>query len=97
MQFYPRDRGTWGHSGMRGRLDWKIRRIAAGMSQQVFSREAGIAFDRYSAIERGDILPTENDVQIVEQVLPRLPATLVDQELGTIKEQLEKLQQQIVG
>jgi transcriptional regulator with XRE-family HTH domain len=65
---------------MHGRieLNWKLRRIAAGLRQQDLAALLGMSASRYSAIERGDVEPTEADRRDVERALPELPA-----ELGT--------------
>jgi len=77
---------------MRGRIDWKIRRIADGKSQQMLSSEAGIAFDRYSAIERGDVIPRADEVERVESVLPELPIEFFDVNLAELEERIQKLE-----
>jgi transcriptional regulator with XRE-family HTH domain len=56
-------------------LDWKLRRIAAGLRQQDVSAMLGLSASRYSAIERGDLPPTDDEYQDIEQLLPPLPAT----------------------
>ena len=42
-------------------LEWKLRRIAAGMRQQDLAAEAGMSATRYSAIERGEAEPSESE------------------------------------
>ena len=37
----------------------------------------GMSASRYSAIERGDLLPTKDEYRDVEQLLPPLPATVL--------------------
>ncbi len=57
-------------------LAWKVRRVAAGMRQQDLAGRAGMATTRYSAIERGELAPTDADVEHIERVLPPLPPEL---------------------
>ena len=54
-------------------LNWKLRRIAAGLRQQDVAARAGMSTTRYSAIERGEAIPTETDRQLIERQLPELP------------------------
>jgi transcriptional regulator with XRE-family HTH domain len=61
----------------RVQLNWKLRRIAAGLRQQDLSVILGMSASRYSAIERGDLLPTNDEYRDVEQLLPPLPATVL--------------------
>ena len=56
-----------------GLLRWKLRRVAAGKRQQDVARSAGISLSRYSAIERGDVIPNELDRQMIEKALPAMP------------------------
>jgi predicted transcriptional regulator len=58
-------------------LYWKLRRVAAGIRQQDVARNTGISVSRYSAIERGDVAPTELDRRLIERFLPPMP-TLCD-------------------
>jgi transcriptional regulator with XRE-family HTH domain len=54
------------------RLDWKLRRIAAGYRQQDVAARVGISSTRYSALERGEAEPKEWEVEAVEKILPPL-------------------------
>ena len=54
-------------------LNWKLRRVAAGIRQQDIALRAGMSTTRYSAIERGEAIPTETDRQLIERQLPELP------------------------
>jgi DNA-binding XRE family transcriptional regulator len=54
-------------------LNWKLRRIAAGLRQQDIALQVGMSASRYSSIERGDIEPTAEDRQEIERALPSLP------------------------
>ena len=54
-------------------LNWKLRRIAACLRQQDVAARAGMSTTRYSAIERGEAIPTETDRQLIERQLPELP------------------------
>jgi transcriptional regulator with XRE-family HTH domain len=54
-------------------LYWKLRRIAAGIRQQDIALRSGISTTRYSAIERGECVPSELEARLIEQFLPRLP------------------------
>lgn len=60
---------------MTRRLDWKLRRIAAGYRQQDIAARVGISSTRYSAFERGEAEPKEWEVGAVEKLLPPLPET----------------------
>lgn len=53
-------------------LTWKLRRIAAGLRQQDVARRVGISATRYSAIERGEVDPSDTDRMMIEQVLPSI-------------------------
>jgi len=54
-------------------LNWKLRRIAAGLRQQDLASQVGMSASRYSAIERGDAEPTAQERQDLENELPSLP------------------------
>ena len=54
------------------RLNWKLRRIAAGYRQQDIAVRIGISGTRYSALERGEAEPKEWESQAVEKLLPPL-------------------------
>lgn len=58
--------------GVRIRLAWKLRRIAAGYRQQDVAAQVGLSSTRYSAIERGEADPKEWESQAVEKLLPPL-------------------------
>src|SRR5690242_6628723 len=49
------------------RLDWKLRRIAAGYRQQDIAARVGISCTRYSALERGDITAKEWECAAIEE------------------------------
>jgi transcriptional regulator with XRE-family HTH domain len=53
-------------------LLWKLRRIAAGLRQQDVASRVGIATSRYSAIERGELQPNDEDKKFIENALPKL-------------------------
>jgi len=57
---------------MIARLDWKLRRIAAGYRQQDIAARVGISSTRYSALERGEAEPKEWEAKAVEKLLPPL-------------------------
>lgn len=57
---------------MIGRLNWKLRRIAAGYRQQDIAGRVGIASTRYSALERGEAEPKEWEIEAIEKLLPPL-------------------------
>lgn len=59
-------------------ITWKIRRIAAGFRQQDLAARAGMTSTRYSAIERGELEPSEADVEFIERVLPPLSPIVID-------------------
>ena len=54
-------------------LNWKLRRIAAGLRQQDVASQVGISTTRYSAIERGEMKPSALDARLIERTLPNLP------------------------
>jgi transcriptional regulator with XRE-family HTH domain len=54
-------------------LNWKLRRVAAGIRQQDIALRAGMSTTRYSAIERGEHLPSELEARLIDQGLPSLP------------------------
>jgi len=54
-------------------LNWKLRRIAAGIRQQDIALRAGMSTTRYSALERGEQLPSELEKRLIEQFLPPIP------------------------
>jgi transcriptional regulator with XRE-family HTH domain len=56
------------------RLDWKLRRIAAGYRQQDVAVRIGVSVTRYSALERGETEAKEWEREAVERLLPPLPA-----------------------
>lgn len=53
-------------------LDWKLRRIAAGLRQQDIAARIGVSSSRYSAIERGELSPSQTDCELIEQLLPQI-------------------------
>jgi transcriptional regulator with XRE-family HTH domain len=57
---------------MRFRLDWKLRRIAAGYRQQDIAARIGISTSRYSMLERGEATAKEWEIQALEKLLPPL-------------------------
>jgi transcriptional regulator with XRE-family HTH domain len=57
-------------------LQWKLRRIAAGLRQQDLARRTGMPTSLLSAIERGDRAPSALECSLVDKVLPPLVATL---------------------
>jgi hypothetical protein len=61
------------HLHMTGRLDWKLRRIAAGYRQQDIAARVGITSTRYSVLERGEAEPKDWEDNAVEKLLPPLP------------------------
>jgi transcriptional regulator with XRE-family HTH domain len=54
-------------------LLWKLRRTAAGYTQQEVSTHCGISMVRYRAIEHGHDDPSDLDRRLIEQFLPPLP------------------------
>ena len=52
----------------------RVRRAALGLRQRDVAERAGISQSRYSLIERGELLPTGEDREFIEKVLPPLPA-----------------------
>jgi len=54
-------------------LSWKLRRVAAGIRQQDIALRAGMSTTRYSAIERGEQVPSELEIRLIDQFLPPLP------------------------
>src|SRR5436190_22380671 len=54
------------------RLDWKLRRVAAGLRQRDVAAPAGMSTTRYSTIERGEAAPTDTDSILIEKALPLL-------------------------
>lgn len=65
---------------MTGKLDWKLRRIAAGYRQQDVAARVGISGTRYSALERGEAEPKHWEVEALEKLLPLLPHTVLVRE-----------------
>lgn len=55
------------------RLDWKLRRIAAGYRQLDVANRVGMSGTRYSALERGEAEPKDSEIRDVEKLLPPLP------------------------
>ena len=51
-------------------LQWKLRRIAAGLRQQDVANAIGISATRYSGIERAELIPTKLEHELLEQTLP---------------------------
>lgn len=58
-------------------LNWKLRRIAAGLRQQDVASQVGISTTRYSAYERGELKPSALDAQLIESTLPQFPSQIV--------------------
>ena len=58
-------------------LELKLRRVAAGLRQRDCAGKAGMTTTRLSAIERGDIEPNDEDIRLLEIVLPPLPPELL--------------------
>lgn len=54
-------------------LHWKLRRVAARLRQQDVATRAGMSSTRYSALERGEAIPTELDTKLIEKALPPMP------------------------
>jgi transcriptional regulator with XRE-family HTH domain len=63
-------------------LNWKLRRVAAGIRQQDIALRAGMSTTRYSAIERGEYVPSELEARLIDQFLPPLPASEPRQDTG---------------
>jgi transcriptional regulator with XRE-family HTH domain len=63
-------------------LSWKLRRVAAGIRQQDIALRAGMSTTRYSAIERGEHLPSELEARLIDQFLPKLPGAERRQDAG---------------
>jgi transcriptional regulator with XRE-family HTH domain len=59
-----------------GRL-WKLRRVAADLRQQDVAGGIGISTTRYSALERGEIDPTDLERRRIDQLLPALPQEIL--------------------
>ena|ERR1700733_4290779 len=71
-------------------LNWKLRRVAAGLRQSDVGPKAGISTSRYSAIERGDARPTPQDREHIEGVLPQLPKDAVASTVTPISPELDE-------
>lgn len=67
---------------MTQRLNWRLRRIAAGVRQQDIALRAGMSTTRYSAIERGEHVASELEVRLIEQFLPPLPESELRKDAG---------------
>ena len=52
----------------------KLRRIYADLRQQDVASRVGISATRYSAIERGELEPTDLERELIERLLPELPS-----------------------
>jgi DNA-binding XRE family transcriptional regulator len=63
-------------------LNWKLRRIAAGLRQQDIALRSGISTTRYSAIERGERVPSELEARLIDRFLPPLPGSELGQVCG---------------
>jgi transcriptional regulator with XRE-family HTH domain len=63
-------------------LSWKLRRVAAGIRQQDIALRAGMSTTRYSAIERGERVPSELEASLIDKFLPQLPESEVGQVCG---------------
>jgi transcriptional regulator with XRE-family HTH domain len=63
-------------------LSWKLRRVAAGIRQQDIALRAGMSTTRYSAIERGEHLPSKLEAELIDQFLPPLPGSALRQDWG---------------
>jgi transcriptional regulator with XRE-family HTH domain len=61
-------------------LSWKLRRVAAGIRQQDIALRAGMSTTRYSAIERGERVPSELEASLIDKFLP----PLLGSELGQV-------------
>lgn len=72
-------------SGAFSPLTWKLRRIAAGLRQQDIAARAGMSTTRYSAIERGETVPSELDHMLIEHSLPPLPALQPNEETAELR------------
>jgi transcriptional regulator with XRE-family HTH domain len=59
-------------AGQSSGLNWKLRRVAAGLRQQDIASLAGMSTTRYSAFERGEKIPSDLDRRLIEAVLPSL-------------------------
>lgn len=65
-------------------LSWKLRRVAAGIRQQDIALRAGLSTTRYSAIERGEHLPSDLEARLIEQFLPPLPVSELREDAGEV-------------
>lgn len=54
-------------------LLWRLRRVAGDLRQVDVSTRIGISVTRYSAIERNEDEPTDDERRIIEAYLPPLP------------------------
>ena len=61
---------------MKESLNWKVRRIAANLRQQDLALRAAMSTTRYSAIERGERVPSDHERKMIEQSLPNLPVRI---------------------
>ena len=63
-------------------LNWKLRRVAAGIRQQDIALRAGMSTSRYSAIERGEHVPSELEARLIDQFLPLMQVSERRQDAG---------------
>lgn len=66
-------------------LNWKLRRVAAGIRQQDIALRAGMSTTRYSAIERGEYIPSELEARLIDQGLPPLPGSEAGENAGGLR------------
>jgi transcriptional regulator with XRE-family HTH domain len=64
---------------------WKLRRVAVDLRQQDIADGIGISTTRYSALERGQEVPTELERSLIERLLPELPAGASDKDLQRVE------------
>lgn len=64
------------HSSVPLGLQWRLRRVAAGLRLQDVAPDMGLSITRLCQIERGERAATELEKEMAEHVLPPLPEGL---------------------
>lgn len=67
-------------------LSWRIRRAALAIRQRDVADRAGLSQARYSLLERGDVVPTDAEREVIERVL-RVPEETKKELASTFAEQ----------
>ena len=59
-------------------ISWRLRRVAVGLRQADVASRAGMSTTRLSAIERGEAVPSQTDIEHLDKILPPISQSLTE-------------------